>query len=105
MYIVTQQWKDLQRSIEKLKFLLAAYWMENPFKMQMNEMPISIKEQLLRSFGIDPVYFADKSVGYHRNLIADAFDEFKMNQLGIERTMHELYADLGISVTKVYTTV
>jgi hypothetical protein len=102
MQTVTQQWKDLQRSIEKLKFLLAAYWMEGPWKMQLNQMSVTTKEQLLRSFGVDSLYFAEKSMGYHRNLIFDAFDEFKVNQLAIEQTVEELYKDLGISVDKVY---
>ncbi len=70
--------------------------------MQLGEMQVTRKHELLKSLGVDPVHFGDKSVGYHRNLIADAFAEFKNNHFVIVQSVNDLCKDLGITNEEVY---
>jgi len=64
-------------------------------------METTSRHELLKSFGVDPTYFAKG--GYQRNMIADAFELFKESHKALTESFKELYTDLGITVSREFT--
>jgi hypothetical protein len=64
--------------------------------MKLDEIPQSVKDNCLRSLGVDPEYFGERA--YDMAQLRAAWREFKMGREKTNEAFAELYKDLGISI-------
>lgn len=96
---VLQTREGLDQSLAKLRFLVAATWVEKVWKMNLNEIPQSAKDDVLRSLGVDPHHFGTKD--YDMAQLRSAWKEFEMRRQKTNEAFAGLYKDLGITTETV----
>jgi hypothetical protein len=86
---------------ELLNLQLSAFWLEGPWRLELNKLGIDDKKGLLKSFGIDPNFFAVRQ--YQQAQVADTWELLQQRNLAVQKSIEELYNMLGWNTERQYT--
>jgi len=98
--LVKQTRGEVQKSMTKMSFLLAVLWIQDIWGMDFTKLPLEERLEYLRSFGVDPKYFAVKE--YDQAGLRDVRGEFASGLAELTAIFQDLYKDLRIEAEVQY---